>query len=407
MQAEINMKRANGEGSWSKKIINGNTYEAYYVYINGKRKTFYGKTKKEALAKYKAYVPVPSVEESSQSITFYTYTHNWLFDYKEDKVKPKTFDYYDSIAENYIKGTVLGNYQIKQLNKLSQKECRKLFKSHLESFISKSKSTLDGIYTVLNQVCKYGVTYQDFSHNFMLGVEKVSEKEVGTKKKEVKALEYSEVEKLWDEMLRKNEPNNVINSKVGTYVYGIGAYALLFCCFTGLRWGEVSCLCWKDIQEEDGHYYFKVDKQYITIKDRDDSTTRSYKTIVADPKSEKSNRYIPLSTKAIQLLELVKERFPQLYKPTHLIFSTTNNPYSASTANRLLKVMCIRAEVPMASPHALRHSFASILLNEDEKNLYAVSDLLGHSSSDVTYKRYIDIFEKNKMNTINLFDKLK
>ena len=63
-------------------------------------------------------------------------------------------------------------------------------------------------------------------------------------------------------------------------------------------------------------------------------------------------------------------------------------------------------ELSKKMANALRHSFASILLNEDEKNLYAVSDLLGHSSSDVTYKRYIDIFEKNKINTISLFDNI-
>lgn len=62
--------------------------------------------------------------------------------------------------------------------------------------------------------------------------------------------------------------------------------------------------------------------------------------------------------------------------------------------------------MPIISPHVLRHSFASILLNEDEKNLYTVSDLLGHSSTDVTYKKYIDIFEKNKINAVKIFDGL-
>lgn len=212
--------------------------------------------------------------------------------------------------------------------------------------------------------------------------------------------------KLWDEMLRKNTVDNIVNGKAGSYVYGIGAYALLFCCFTGLRWGEVSCLRWEDIQEENGRKYFKVDKQFVTIKDRNTNSDKKKVTVVGTPKSEKSNRYIPLSKKAEELLEMVKKRFPKQYKKKHLIFSTTNNPYSGSTANRLLKAMCIRAGIPMVSPHALRHSFASILLNEDEKNLYAVSDLLGHSSSDVTYKRYIDIFEKNKINTVSLFDNM-
>ena len=401
-------KRTNGEGSWSKgKSGSNKEYYIYKIYIDHKRKSFYGKTKKEALEKYKNYINTPRVESDLQSLTFYDYTHKWLTEFKVGKVKPRTFDYYEFVVESFIKNTTLGNTTIKKLNVTSPKDHRRIFESHINQYLDKSKSTLDGLYTILSQVCKYGVEYQDFTRNFMEGVDKVTEKQVKTKKRKIVAFEYDEVMKLWDEMLRKNEPDNIINGKVGNYVYGIGAYALLFCCFTGLRWGEVSALRWKDIKEKDGRKYFKVDKQYITIRVRDEEDDSSYKTIVAEPKSKKSNRYIPLSSKAVELLDMVKKRFPGCYQPDHLIFSRTDNPYNVSTANRLLKVMCIRAGLPPISPHALRHSFASILLNEDEKNLYAVSDLLGHSSSDVTYKRYIDIFEKNKINAIDIFDNLK
>jgi len=68
--------------------------------------------------------------------------------------------------------------------------------------------------------------------------------------------------------------------------------------------------------------------------------------------------------------------------------------------------MCRRAGLPHVTSHELRHSFASVLVNEDEQNLYTVSKLLGHSSSDVTWKRYIHVFEKNKANTVNIFNNL-
>ena len=399
-------RRSNGEGSWSKVEIHGNEYYMYRVTIDSTRKTFYGKTKKEALEKYKNYEESPMVEKDYQHLTFYSYAHNWLVDYKKNKVKPKTYDYYDFLIESFIKDTKLGDATIKKLNASSSKVVRRIFQSHFNQFIDKSKSTLDGLYTVLLQVSKYGVEYQDFSHNFMTGVSKVSEKEAGTKKREIKSLEYDDVLKLWNEMQRKNTPDNIVNGKIGNYVYGIGAYALLFCCFTGLRWGEVSALSWQDIQEQDGRYFFRVDKQFITIKNRENDSDLQRRTVISTPKSKKSNRYIPLNSRAKQILDMVQERFPTCYEPSHLIFSRTNNPLDASSVNRLLKAMCIRAGVPIISPHALRHSFASILLNEDEKNLYEVSDLLGHSSPDVTYKRYIDIFEKNKATTVDIFDKL-
>ena len=400
-------RRAKGEGSWTEVTIRGNKYFMYKININNKRKSFYGKTKKEALDKYKAYKDTTPLDTDYQNTTFYDYARKWLDEFKKPTIKPTTYDYYDFIIESFIKATNVGTLTIKKINAMSNKECHRLFQGLLNKNLDKSKSTLDGLHTVLSQIGKYGVQYEDFTHNFMDGIGKVAEKDVGTKKQKVEALEYEDVIKLWNEISRKNTEDYIVNGKVGTYVYGIGAYALLFCCYTGLRWGEVSALSWQDIQEEDGHYYFKVDKQYITIKNRDKNVDRSYITIQGTPKSEKSNRYIPLSNRAVELLDMVKERFPKQYKPDHLIFSTTNNPYNISTANRLLKAMCIRAGVRKVSPHALRHSFASILLNEDEKNLYTVSDLLGHSSPDVTYKRYIDIFKKNKVNTVNIFDSLE
>lgn len=400
-------KRADGEGTWSVKKINGNTYQMYRASIDGVQKSFYGRTKKEALEKCKKYQSSIKIDNDEQIVTFYYYAHNWLFNCKKNKVKERTFDYYDFIIEKFVRYSKLGNMKIKQLNAMSNKDIRRLFEEHLVSYSDKSKSTNDGIYTVLNQVCRYGYVYHDFVRNFMDGVDKLTEKEVKTKKKNIEALTYDDVMKLWDEMLRKNVDGNIINNTAGTYVYGIGSYALLFCCFTGLRWGEISSLRWQDIQNDGDNYFFRVDKQYITVKNRDKNAESKTKTIIADPKTEKSNRYIPLSKKAIDILQLIKERFPEYNIPNHLIFSTTDKPYSASTANRLLKTMCKRANVPIISPHVLRHSFASILLNDDEKNLYAVSDLLGHSSSDVTYKKYIDIFEKNKVNAVRLFDNLE
>ena len=46
-------KRSNGEGTWSKVKIKENDYYLFRIYIDHKRKSFYGKTKKEALEKYR------------------------------------------------------------------------------------------------------------------------------------------------------------------------------------------------------------------------------------------------------------------------------------------------------------------------------------------------------------------
>ena len=402
-------RRGNGEGTWGKRSINGTEYYVFSKYYFGKRKTFYGKTKAETLRKINEFERTSggkTLNQNTQSVTFYEYAHNWLHLYRKKNIKPKTFDYYDSLIENYIKDTDLGRTTLKEINKLSKPQIQYLLNNFFLLYKGKSRSTNAGIYTILNQISKYGISNDDLSVNILLNIDKPSEEDVEVKVKKQRALTYEELMILWDEMLRKNTITNVIGGKIGDFVYGIAAYGAVFCGLTGLRWGEACCLQWQDIQENsEGRKFIYIDKQYVVIKDRDESENKT-KYIVTTPKSKKSVRYIPLSNKAIKLLDIVRLRFNNDKDPKHLIFSTTDKPVTGSNVNRTLKSMCARAQIECVSVHELRHTFASILLNQDEKNLYTVAELLGHSSPDVTYKKYIDIFEKNKIETIDIFNNL-
>lgn len=395
-------RRMNGEGSWGTKTINGIEYVVLTKSYSGKRKAFYGKTKSEANKKMKAYELKNKImpEQDVQKMSYYTYCSNWLFNWRKKNLKEKTIDYYESLLENLLKDTKLGNTQIKALKSMDKSSVTRLFTDHIYGYTSsKSKSTLDGLHSMLHQICKYGYANDDFSYDLMMNVEKVQEETVVKKKIEKKALEYEQIATLFEEMKRKNTAEFRINGAVGTYVYGVCAYALLFSCFTGLRWGEVSCLRWEDIDYDNASIV--VNKQFIVVKDRDN---KGYKTKESTPKSKDSNRIIPLCDQALEILDMTKERFG--YSDDKLVFSNTKNPLNNKNANTTLARMCKRAGLPHITSHELRHSFASVLLNEDEQNLYTVSKLLGHSSADVTWKRYIHIFEKSKANTINVFSKL-
>ena len=409
-----NKKRANGEGSWGKKNINGNEYYVFTKTYGGVRKPFYGKTKTEAKQKAEKYELKNKLASTKdiQKMSFYSYCHNWLFDWRKTErkkeIKRKTFDYYDYIIEQHISGSKLGNMQIKYINSCDRNTIERHINEYLDLCCQKyAKSTIDGIYTLINQVFKFGLKHNDFNDNFMINISKVTEDSVQVKVKETRSLEYDEVRKLWNEMLRVNTKDVHVNGKVGSYVYGIGAQALLFCCYTGLRWGEVSRLTWDRIDFD--KYILSIENQFVTIKNRNPETkdVQHYVTVDDTPKSKDSVRFIPLADEALELLEMVKKRYPRLYKPNNLIFSSTGKPYSDSNANRLLKCMCIRSGIEPVTSHELRHTFASILLNDDEQNLYAVSNMLGHSNPEVTYKKYIHIFEQKKAETIKIFNKLK
>lgn len=396
-------KRSNGEGSWGKRVVKGNEYIVLTKTYAGKRKAFYGKTKAEVNKKVKEFELTNKIDmtKETQKMSYYNYCNNWLFNWRKKNLKEKTVDYYDTLLNNFLKDSTLGNMQTKALNNLDKASATRIFSDHIYSYKDRaSKSTLDGLYTLLHQICKYGVNNDDFNYDFMTNVEKISEDTVKVKKIEKKALEFEQVMKLYEEMQRKNTHEFRINGAVGTYVYGVCAYALMFSCFTGMRWGEVSCLRWNDVDIDNACVV--VSKQFVVVKDRDNND--GYITKETSVKSKDSNRTIPLCDQALEILEMVQERFQKT--DTNLIFTSTGNPLSNKNANTTLDRMCQRAGLPHITSHELRHSFASVLLNEDEQNLYTVSKMLGHSSSEVTWKRYIHIFEKNKANTVNVFNKL-
>jgi integrase len=401
------MKRAYGEGSWGTKLINGKTYYRFSKIYDGKRKEFYGETKKEVQQKVDQYEKIgKKIVIDRQKYTFYHYCYEWLHTWRKQNIAEKTKQYYEMIIENYIKDTNLGNMQLKFLNSNIDNTID-VIENHLSSYTERlSKSTIDGIYTVINQVCKYAYKKSDISENWMSKIEKITDTK--KKKKKIETFDYEQIMKLWQEAERKNTDAFKINGCVGSDVYGINAYALLFIAFTGLRWGELSALLWKKVDYK--AKILTVDEQYI-LKDMGKNVSPRYVFYLQKKlkwKKEDDYRLIPLCEQAIEILNIVKEKFHNNKADSDkLIFSKSGTPLREDNANRTLKSMCLRQGLPVTTPHALRHSFASILLNQDAQNLYTVSSLLGHSSADFTYKTYIDIFEKEKAKTIDVFSNLK
>ncbi len=405
-------KRENGEGSWGTKTIKGIKYYRFSKIFYGKRKDFYGKTKAEVNKKVKEYASLLNTSTSDSSIqlkSFYGYCHDWLYYQKKDTIAPKTFDSYDMVLNQILKPSEIGNIQIKQINKMSTHEVAGLITILVNKTIKNCcKTYINTLYTILSQVCRYGLRAGDFNKNFMQLVEHPNLTKVKPQKEKA-VLNIEQVNKLWNEMLRKNTIKDHVQGKVGEYVYGLPSLLVLFLCYTGMRSGEATALKWQNVNLEER--YIEIDEQVVTVKNREENrdniNDKHYITITTKTKNKKK-RIIPLADRALEILLMVKNRYPKEKNTDNdLVFSKTGKPITNSNLNRTLKNMLRRAGLPEnVSVHTLRHSFASILLNEDEQNLYAVSDLLGHSSTDVTYKVYIDIFMKNKAKTLSIFNNL-
>ena len=166
------------------------------------------------------------------------------------------------------------------------------------------------------------------------------------------------------------------------------AFMLLF--YSGLRAGELLALDVGDYDSEEKTV--KVSKTYTHIKGGFTITT---------PKSTKSNRTIKLPLVATKQIE---QYIASLYAPK----SSDRLFYIVKYGKLLyhLRKDARTAGVKEIRLHDLRHSHASLLINNNV-NIKAVSDRLGHEDIQTTLNLYSHIYENQQSNIADLLDKLQ
>lgn len=147
---------------------------------------------------------------------------------------------------------------------------------------------------------------------------------------------------------------------------------------TGLRIGEICALQWKDID---------LKRRILTVRktmQRIQTSSGSSKTrlTITDPKSAASCRRIPIPACLVSFLD----EFAGL--PEYYVVSGRKKPIEPRTMQYRFTRVLKAAELPPVNFHALRHMFASncIRLGFDMK---ALSELLGHSSVEITMNIYV------------------
>lgn len=152
--------------------------------------------------------------------------------------------------------------------------------------------------------------------------------------------------------------------------------AFLFCCFSGLRYSDVSKLTWKEITvSQDGYAQIETTMQ------------KTGKSIT-----------IPLSDNALKWLP---ERESSL--PENRIFYKL--PDQVNNADVRLRTLIKKAGISKhVTFHVARHSFATLTLTYGA-DLYTVSKLLGHANIRTT-QVYAKIVDESKRRAVNLIPKL-
>ncbi len=152
---------------------------------------------------------------------------------------------------------------------------------------------------------------------------------------------------------------------------------------TGLRVGELLALRWKN-----------VDMTGRTLR----VTATVYDGHFDTPKTQRSNRVIPIGAEASNILRALRYA---AVKPEDLVFSTgQGQPLSRhNLLRRQLRPACKKLGLHGITWHSLRHSHAT-LLDAMGAPLGTVQALLGHSTSEITREVYLHAIPEDQRRAV-------
>ena len=375
-------KRANGEGSirkrkdgrWEGRYTAGHNLETGKpIYRN-----VLGKTQAEVKEKLKTAI------QETQSLDFsktgqYTvgrWMDVWYENYAKIKVRPSSHQTYKGYIENHIKPNI-GDIPLEKLTTLDLQRLYKtlLANGRVDRLESKgqpkglSPKTVRNIHQILSSALKLAQEQRIILTNPAEGcaLPKVEHREMKT----------LPVEQL-QSFLREAKDS--------------GVFALYYLeLATGLRRGELLGLKWEDIDLEHGD--LRVRRQIARINGR---------VVEAPLKTKNAYRTLPLAEDTISILEEQKKK---VGSSPWVFPSTTGGPISPDSVLHMLHRVLKRAGLPQVRFHDLRHTFATLAL-QNGVDIKTVSGMLGHFSAGFTLDTYAHVTTSAQKAAANTMGKL-
>ena len=375
-------KRKNGEGTWGTKKIKGVEYR-YYRDTSGKY--FYGKSDKEINEKRNKH----KKNQINDKTLFKDFLKWYYNDVYKDSVEKTTLYTYLRTCDTIINNKYydIGNIQLKSF-------------SFENNFIREYIQAVTPHYsynTLKNQIAriKCAVYYAEkngkIAPGLVDGLKVPKEANVGVKAKTIPFLTKDIIDEMYKHLY--DQYNNGHKYKYGYYYW-----VMMLIIHTGIRSQEARALRMNDVDFKNNT--LRIDEAISKIRKKD----KTYEYISKVTKNPQSNRIIPLDSIAVEMLHNIID-YTKPKKDNSLICYTkygyiNNNALSKAT-DRMLR--SINASVTHCNPHALRHSFGSILFDQGV-DLKTISKLMGHKNIITTANIYIGLTDEKLASSISYLE---
>lgn len=373
------------DGRWEYKYFVGtDTQTGKFKY-----KSFYGKTEKELKGKIREFnSDRKKFITEVITTTFREYSQHYMLLVKYPNLKPISYDRLVQTKDYVCDELGLGYMQ---LGKVETKDVQTAINICAKT---KSYSTLKKTFQFINGVFKYAYATKSIDYNPCLAVELPKERNMLIQTKKVVILSQEETDKIYalNTKIQKN------NNRFFKHLPG-----LLLLLNTGWRVGELLALDIKDIDLSTREA--KISKTLTQAKVRDENgqeISKHKKMSCTNVKTEAGNRITPLNETAVQLIQQIMDYNKRNGIVSDHLICTENGGYvSERNMLRTFKSILGLIEASHDYPiHILRHTFASRLLSQGVE-VSVVSELLGHSDINITYKTYVHVIESQKAKVMN------
>lgn len=318
-----------------------------------------------------------------------TYQQLWesYCEYQKNEVKQTTL----KKCEQHNRVHILPFFKDKIITKITHKDVQRWKNKMNEKDLN--VTTKNNIFKSLKCVMNYGVKFHNLTSNVCYKVSNFKNPTIIIDE-EVHYWTIDEFNKFIYDFRSVCEEKNDIH---------FWNYYVLFnvLYFAGLRRGEAYALRWTDYDSL---------KRTLHIKKSICQKLKGVRNFETSPKTKSSIRKIKIPKRLCDVLDEHLKRYEEdvyLFDKKSDIWYINGGlePLRDTTVDKYFNAQTEKLDLEQIRIHDLRHSFASLLINGGV-NIKIISEMMGHSSVDITWNRYGHLYPNAQDKATDYIDSL-